>query len=110
MDDPNQIDVPPSFTALFASPSGHKLLEPMSTVRVRYELCEDLAQMLGEQASAAAFKSGLAEREVLQRMQSTLSGADSPVQPREAWWVATRIAELLGWAPPEGGPPPHATA
>jgi hypothetical protein len=105
MDDPNQIEVPPSFTALFASPSGYKLTEPMSVVRERYELCEDLAQMLMEQASSAAFKSGLPEREVLARMQSTLSGDESPVQPREAWWVASRIAELLGWEPPEGAAP-----
>lgn len=26
MEDPNQIEVPPSFTALFASPSGLRLL------------------------------------------------------------------------------------
>jgi hypothetical protein len=109
MEDPNQIEVPPSFTALFASPSGSRLTEPMSVVRQRYELCEDLAQMLMEQASTAAFKGDLPEREVLQRMQSTLSGEESPVQPREAWWVTMRIAELLGWEPPEDGPPPPGT-
>lgn len=106
MEDPNQIEVPPSFTALFASPSGYKLTEPMSTVRQRYELCEDLAQMLMEQASSAAFKGDLPERDVLARTQAALSGADSPVQPREAWWVTMRIAELLGWEQPDEGPPP----
>src|ERR1044072_5910587 len=40
MDDSNQIEVPPSFLALFTSPGGHRLLHPMNTVRERYELCE----------------------------------------------------------------------
>ena len=83
MDDPNQIEVPPSFVALFASPSGHKLLEPMSTVRRRYELCEDLAQMLSEQASAAHFKSGGSERDVLSGLRSALSH-EGPLQDNEA--------------------------
>jgi hypothetical protein len=99
MDDPNQIEVPPSFLALFTSPSGQRLTQPMSTVRVRYELCEDLAQMLTEQASAHG--SGGAEREVLEKMHTGLGGEGSPVQPPEATWVIRRLAELLNWpAPP----------
>jgi hypothetical protein len=97
MDDPNQIDVPPSFTHLFASPSGYRLTEPMSHVRERYELCEDLAQALTEQASALLFKSDASQREVLQKMQLGLSGEESPVGPAEAVWIVTRLAELLGW-------------
>lgn len=101
MEDPNQIEVPPSFTALFASPSGLRLLQPMSAVRQRYELCEDLAQMLTEQASAVQFKSGGSEREVLQRMQLALTGPESVVEAAEAQWVVRRLAELLDWeAPP----------
>lgn len=101
MEDHNQIEVPPSFTALFASPSGYRLLEPMWQVRQRYELCEDLAQMLTEQASTLMFKSGRSQREVLQQMQLALTGPDSVVQPAEAAWVVRRLAELLAWdAPP----------
>jgi hypothetical protein len=100
MDDFNQIEVPPSFVALFTSPSGHKLTEPMKTVRERYELCEDMAQMLMEQASIALFKSGGSEREVLQKMQAGLSAGESPVSAPEAAWVVVRIAELLGWEMP----------
>lgn len=100
MEDPNQIEVPPSFTALFASPSGHRLLQPMSAVRQRYELCEDLAQMLTEQASAVLFKSGRSRREVLQQMQAALTGGESVVEPAEAAWVVTRLAELLDWEAP----------
>jgi hypothetical protein len=100
MDEYNQIEPPPSFVALFASPSGHRLLEPMSTVRQRYELCEDLAQALTEQAAANLFKSGGSEREVLEKTESALAGEESPVTAREARWVVTRLAELLGWDAP----------
>lgn len=101
MEDPNQIEVPPSFSALFASPSGLRLLQPMSVVRQRYELCEDLAQMLTEQASVVMFKSGRSQRGVLQQMQAALTGPESVVDPAEAAWVVRRLAELLGWdAPP----------
>lgn len=101
MDDPNQIEVPPSFTALFTSPSGHRLTELMATVRRRYEICEDMAQMLTEQASTNLFKSGLAEREVLDGMRAALAGEGSPVTPDEALWVVRRLAELLGWEMPQ---------
>ena len=97
MDDPNQIEVPPSFTALFTSPSGFRLTEPMSVVRARYELCEDMAQMLTEQAATAAFKTGAPEHEVLRQMEAALQAEGSPVQPKEAAWVVRRLAELLGW-------------
>ena len=100
MDDPNQVEVPPSFVALFTTPGGHRLTEPMKFVRERYELCEDMAQMLTEQASVAQLKSGASEPEVLSGVRHALSTAGSPLQPPEAGWVVTRIAELLGWASP----------
>ena len=102
MDDANQIEVPPSFTALFTTPSGHRLSEPMRVVRERYELCEDMAQMLAEQASTQLFKTGGSEREVLQKILAGLAGEASPLQPREAAWVVTRLAEVLGWEPLAG--------
>ena len=97
MDDLNQIEPPPSFLALFASPTGHRLLEPIGFVRQRYELCEDLAQALTEQAATRLFQSGGSEGEVLQKMEGALTAEGSPVEPREAAWVVTRLAELLGW-------------
>lgn len=100
MEDSNQIEVPPSFLALFTPPGGHRLTEPMRTVRARYELCEDLSQMLAEQAPTVLFKSGSGEREVLMKMKAVLSGAGVDLQPREAAWVMTRLAELLGWELP----------
>jgi len=100
MEDPNQIEVPPSFLALYATPSGHRLTEPMSLVRQRYELCEDLAQMLTEQAATALFKSGGSEADVLAGMRGALAGPDAGLSPAEAQWVVTRLAEVLGWELP----------
>ena len=100
MDDPNQIEVPPSFLALFSSPSGHRLTEPVSFVRERYELCEDLAQALTEQAAAAQFRTGDAQEVVLRKMGAALSEEGSALQGGEAQWVVRRLAELLGWAMP----------
>lgn len=97
MDDSNQIEVPPSFLALFTSPSGHRLLRPINEVRERYELCEDLAQMLVDQAETARFKSGGSERETLAKMELVLSDPGSGLEGQEASWVLTRLAELLGW-------------
>jgi hypothetical protein len=99
MDDPNQIEVPPSFTALFTSPSG-RLTEPMSAVRERYELCEDLAQLLTEQASTMQFRTGAPEVELLKTIRLGLSEAEGPVTPSESQWVVTRLAELLNWEAP----------
>jgi hypothetical protein len=102
MQDFNQIDVPPSFLALYTSPAGHRLTEPMSAIRDRYELCEDLAQALTDQASSTLFRSGEPEGRVLERIRTALSGPDSAVQPAEAGWVVTRLAELLDWHGPRG--------
>jgi hypothetical protein len=101
MDDSNQLTVPPSFTALFTTPSGTRLTEPIALVRARYEICEDLAQMLTEHASTALAQSNHGEREVLARMQQALAAEGSSVQPAEAQWVVFRLAELLGWQAPE---------
>lgn len=102
MDDSHQIDVPPSFTQLFTTPGGFRLTEPMSVVRERYELCEDMAQMLTEQASNTLHRLGITEEDVLGKMLEVLSADSSPVRPAEARWVVRRLAELLYW--PDPGP------
>ncbi|MBL0421491.1 hypothetical protein JI739_14125 [Ramlibacter sp. AW1] len=100
MDDPNQIDVPPSFIALYTTPSGQRLLQPIAFVRERYELCEDLAQLLTQRAAAIQFGSHRSPAEVLGQMGATLAAGESPVQPAEAAWVISRLAELLDWPAP----------
>ena len=100
MDD-NQIQPPPSFVALFTTPGGHRLTEPMAHVRERYELCEDMAQMLTEQAGTLQFKTGGSERDVLSAIGQALSGEDAALDAKELGWVLSRLAELLGWEPPQ---------
>jgi hypothetical protein len=100
VDDSNQIEVPPSFLALFTSPGGHRLLQPMDTVRQRYELCEDLAQMLVDQAATAQFKSGGSERDTLAKMEVAISDPGTGLERPEVSWVVSRLAELLGWELP----------
>ncbi len=63
----------------------------------RYELCEDLAQTLAQQAAAALFKSGGTEQEVLERMRSALLEPGSALEEAETRWVVTRMAEIAGW-------------
>ncbi len=99
MDD-HQIEIPPSFTALFLPPGGTRLKVPVAEVRQRYELCEDLAHMLTEQASARLHELGVTEWDVLARMEQGLSIEGSPVTPQEARWVVRRLAELVGWEDP----------
>ncbi len=103
MDDSHQIDVPPSFTQLYAAPGGYKLTEPMTVVRERYELCEDMAQMLTAQATNTMHALGITELDVLEKMAQALSAEGSPVQPAEARWVVRRLAELLNWEDPGPG-------
>ncbi len=102
MDD-NQILIPDSFTALFVPPGGTRLKVPAAEVRQRYELCEDLAHMLTEQASARLHELGVTEWDVLARMEQGLAAEGSPVAPHEARWVIRRLAELLGWEDPGPG-------
>lgn len=100
MDD-NQLEVPTSFSHLYATPSG-RLSIARAELHDRYELCEDLSQMLTEKASEMLHRLGVAESDVVERIQRGLVGEDSPVTPPEARWVVCRLAELLGWDFPAG--------
>jgi len=108
MSDESQIVVPPSFIALFVEPGGIKPHTPRHEIAARYELCEDLAQMLTEQAMDKRWQLGVTEDDVLQRMLAGLRAAGSVVNEAEALWVATRLAELLDWPalPPSPPSPP----
>lgn len=97
MSEDSQIVVPPSFVALFVPPGRIKPNAPRETILARYELCEDLAQMLTEQARMKLFELGVAERDVLERMLAGLRAEGSVLEAAEARWVVTRLAELLEW-------------
>lgn len=88
MSDENQIEIPPSFTALFADRSGTRLRTPISEVRQRYEACEDLATHLTETARILAHVEVPSEDEVLHRIHAGLRSDGSGVSPAEARWQA----------------------
>jgi hypothetical protein len=97
MSDDYQIEIPQSFMALFVQPGRQKPSEPRDVVAARYELCEDMANLLTETASNMLFSLGITERDVLERCRLGLSGENVVVTEAEAGWVIRRLTELLNW-------------
>lgn len=65
----------------------------------RYELCEDMAQLLTQTAQEMLHGLGIAESDVLQRChQGLLAGA--VFSAPESEWVVRRLAELSQWPQP----------
>lgn len=100
MSDDNQTFIPRSFIDLFIPPGGYKPREPREVIATRYELCEDMAQMLTEHARTKLLEIGGAESEVLGKVRQGLLAAGSVVTEDEAGWIVCRLAELLGWPIP----------
>jgi len=98
MSDDNQIEIPPSFIALFLDPGRTKPNAPHELIAQRYELCEDMACLLTETAKNMQFSLGITEGDVLQRCRQGLRAEGSVFSEQEAEWVIRRLAELLGWA------------
>lgn len=101
MDDSHQIDLPESFMALYVPPGKIKPTLPWRELLIRYELCEDLAQMLMEPTSTRQFQQDLLPEAALALCLHGLSDSPGVVSPAEARWVVTRLAELLQWPAPE---------
>lgn len=97
--DDNQIQVPPSFVALY-SDARQRLREPPAVVRARYELCEDLACHLVEQAQQLYHGGARSEEGVLLGIHAGLAAPGACVSPQEARWITLRLAELLDWRSP----------
>lgn len=100
MSDDYQIEIPQSFLALFTDPGRTKPNAPRAEVAARYELCEDLANLLTQTAADMQFSLGIAESDVLQRVHQGLLGDAAVVTPAEAQWVVCRLAELSNWELP----------
>lgn len=96
MSDEYQIHIPPSFEAVYRD-ARHRLTVSRDTFRARYELCEDMAQMLVEPSQAVHHDQGVEEDEILSRTHAGLANAESGFSEAEALWVVIRLAELLGW-------------
>lgn len=97
----DQTHIPPSFDGLYRDASGCLRID-CDEFRARYELCEDMAQLLLERAQAWHHDLGLSEDVVIGRTLAGLRGAGGGFSPDESRWVVRRLAELLGW--PDPGP------
>lgn len=95
----NQIEIPQSFMAMYVTPGHARPNAPEEIVVARYELCEDMACLLAEQAQALADKENLSEREVLVCCHQGLLAQASTMTEQESTWVMCRLAELLEWPP-----------
>jgi hypothetical protein len=95
--DADQTYIAPSFIALFVPPGAIKPRAGRAEIAARYELCEDMAQMLVDTAKATLFDLGIDESDVLERIERGLLVDGSVVTPDEARWVTRRLAELLDW-------------
>ncbi len=92
-----QIEIPQSFLALFVEPGRTKPNAPRDEIAARYELCEDLANMLTETANNMMFSLGITERDVIERCRLGLVGENAVVTEPEADWVIRRLIELMNW-------------
>ncbi len=97
MDSHSHIDIPASFQALYEAKRTARIKPVRAAVCARYELCEDMANMLVDTAQTMQFQLGITEADVLQRVWQGLTQPESVVAPDEAQWVVHRLAELCGW-------------
>lgn len=114
MSDENQSVIPRSFVDLFVPAGAIKPRESRAVIAARYELCEDMAQMLTEHAGMKQFELGVTPEDVLERVHHGLLVTGSVVETNEAMWIISRLAELLNWPmlrmPIEPQPRPAPTA
>lgn len=108
MSDEFQLYIPPSFMALFVPPGKIKPSIGQREMAARYELCEDMAQLLTEQATEQQFQLGITEDLALERCLQGLLATPEVVNEVEARWVVCRLAELLHWPLPEWAEAPPA--
>lgn len=100
MSEENQIEIPQSFVALFMEPGRSKPAATRFFIAERYELCEDMANLLTQTAQEMLHALGIAESDVLQRCYQGLLAGEALFNPAEALWVVRRLAELSQWPQP----------
>ena len=100
MSEDSQILIPPSFVALYVPEGRIKPTLARDEIAQRYELCEDMAQLLTETASTQLVTLGITENDVLSRCRQGLLAEPAVVSADEAGWVVSRLAELLNWPLP----------
>ena len=107
MTDEFQLHIPPAFVALFVPAGKIKPTIGQREMAARHELCEDMAQLLSEQAAAQQFQLGIPEALTLERCLHGLLATPEVLSEAESRWVVGRLAELLHWPLPGwAGTPP----
>lgn len=106
--DENQTVLPPSFVALYVPEGRIKPTEPWPLIAQRYDLCEDMAQMLTEHAAQLQARLDAGAPQVLARIGQALLDEEARLSEPEVGWVLRRLAELLRWDAPAS--PDAATA
>lgn len=96
----NQSFVPESFMALYLDKGRTKPNLPRAELTHRYEMCEDMANLLVDTASNQQFQLGITEEDALERCWRGLLVEPVLVTTEEAFWVVCRLAELLSWTIP----------
>jgi hypothetical protein len=96
----NQSEIPASFMMLYVKPHQHKPSLTRAELTQRYELCEDLANMLVDTVSTQQFQMGITEDDALEKCWRGLLQQPDLVNDSESFWVVCRLAELLGWPMP----------
>ncbi len=95
MSNDSQIVLPASFVALYVAPGKIKPDISRDAMLERYEFCEDLAQMLLEQAKTKQWELGISQDVVIERIATGLAQSAGLVTEAEAQWVVTRLHELM---------------
>ena len=95
MSNDSQIVLPASFIALYVAAGNIKPDASRHQMLERYEFCEDLAQMLLEQAKTKQWELGISQDVVMERIATGLSQSSGLVTEAEAQWVVTRLHELM---------------
>ena len=104
----NQSFVPESFMALYVDKGRIKPNLPRPELTQRYEMCEDMANILVDTASHQQFQLGITEDDALERCWRGLLVEPVIVSQDESFWVVCRLAELLSWPiPPAPWPVPQ---
>jgi len=99
-DDSSQIQIPPSFIALFVPPGRSRPTATHAHIAERYEFCEDLAQLLTDTTATQRWSLGITTADALERVQRGLQAMEGDLDAAERSWVFLRLAELL---PPYDG-------
>ena len=96
----HQIHLPPSFTDLYKDPTRPYAKPVLSFAEIceRYELCEDMAQMLCEPSLNQMAALHITEEDVIERNFQGLRLSPELLNAQESIWVMQRLCELLNWS------------